>query len=102
MEDLAMVVRRGPGLVGTMARTAVIAGTASATMGAVSHRQQQKYQKQAAAQQQAAAAQAQPSQQAAGISDNDMAELQKLAELQKQGIITQEEFDAKKKEILGL
>lgn len=98
-----MVIRRGPGLVGTMARTAVIAGTASATMGAVSHRQQQKYQKQAAGQQQAAAAQAQPSQQqATGVSDSDVAELQKLAELQKQGIITQEEFDAKKKAILGL
>lgn len=96
-----MVIRRGPGLVGTMARTAVIAGTASATMGAVSHRQQQKYQKQAAAQQQAAA-QAQPGQQATGVSDSDVAELQKLAELQKQGIITQEEFDAKKKAILGL
>ena len=40
-----------PGLVGTMARTAVIAGTASATMNAVNGRAQQK----AAAQQQAAA-----------------------------------------------
>ena len=46
-----------PGLVGTMARTAVIAGTATAVSGGVARRQQGKAeQKQAAAQQQAAAA----------------------------------------------
>jgi len=31
-----------------------------------------------------------------------MAELQQLAQLQQQGVITQEEFDAKKKQLLGL
>jgi len=45
--------RRGrPGLVGTMARTAVVAGTASAVVGATSNRQANK--QQAAAEQQAA------------------------------------------------
>ena len=37
-----VVVRRGPGLVGTMARTAVVAGTAAATVGAVQGHQQKK------------------------------------------------------------
>ena len=32
-----------PGLIGTAARTAVIAGTAQATAGAISHRQQNRY-----------------------------------------------------------
>lgn len=34
--------------------------------------------------------------------NNSMAELEKLAELKDKGILTQEEFDAKKKQILGL
>lgn len=34
--------------------------------------------------------------------NQQIAELQKLAELKDQGILTQEEFDAKKKQILGL
>jgi hypothetical protein len=40
---------------------------------------------------------------AAANSQNDqIAELEKLAQLKDQGILTQEEFDAKKKQILGL
>jgi putative oligomerization/nucleic acid binding protein len=58
------VARRGPGLVGTMARTAVIAGTATATSRAVSgsmeHSAQQK--QMAAEQQQMMAQQAQDAQ----------------------------------------
>src|SRR5258706_14542575 len=58
------VARRGPGLVGTMARTAVIAGTATATSRAVSgsmeHSEQQK--QMAAEQQQMMAQQAQDAQ----------------------------------------
>lgn len=34
--------------------------------------------------------------------DDQLAELEKLAALKDQGILTQEEFDAKKKQILGL
>ena len=44
-----MMRRRGPGLVGTMARTAVIAGTATAVSGAVVNRQQRKANEQQAA-----------------------------------------------------
>jgi hypothetical protein len=57
MRRRAMVGRRGPGLVGTVARTAVIAGTATAVSGAVIGHQQQKTaqgQAEEAAQQQAA------------------------------------------------
>ena len=35
-------------------------------------------------------------------SDDSLEQLKKLAELKDQGILTQEEFDAKKKQILGL
>jgi len=34
--------------------------------------------------------------------DDQIAQLEKLAELKEKGVLTQEEFDAKKKEILGL
>jgi Short C-terminal domain len=97
-----MLGRRGPGLVRAAATTAVVAGTA----GAVRHRQDQKYaaQDQAAydqqmAAQQAAAAQAAP---AAPAEPDYAAELEKLAQLKAQGIINDEEFEAKKKQILGI
>jgi hypothetical protein len=55
-------MRRGPGLVGTVARTAVVAGTATAVSGAMIHHQQEKQAEanaEAAAQQQAYENQAQ-------------------------------------------
>jgi predicted Zn-dependent peptidase len=76
----------------------VVAGTA----GAVSHRQQQKYaaKDQAASDQQMAAqAAAAP---AAPAEPDYAAELEQLAQLKNQGILTEEEFDAKKKQILGI
>jgi membrane protease subunit (stomatin/prohibitin family) len=97
-----MFARRGPGLVRAAATTAVVAGTA----GAVRHRQDQKYaaQDQAAydqqmAAQQAAAQQAAP---AAPAEPDYAAELEKLAQLKNQGILSDEEFEAKKKQILGI
>jgi predicted Zn-dependent peptidase len=94
--------RRRGGLVRAAATTAVVAGTA----GAVRHRQDQKYaaQDQAAydeqmAAQQAYAAQAAP---AAPAAPDYAAELEQLAQLKAQGILTQEEFEAKKKQILGI
>jgi predicted Zn-dependent peptidase len=80
------------------AGTAVIAGTA----GAVRHRQEQKYaaQDQAAYDQQMAAqAAAAP---AAPAEPDYAAELEQLAQLKNQGILTDEEFEAKKKQILGI
>ncbi|HEY1316552.1 MAG TPA: SHOCT domain-containing protein [Gaiella sp.] len=94
-----MFVRRGPGLVRAAATTAVVAGTA----GAVRHRQDQKYarQDQEAYDQQMAAQQA-AAQQAAPAEPDYAAELEKLAQLKNQGIINDEEFEAKKKQILGI
>lgn len=106
-----MPIRRmgRPGLIGTMARTAVVAGTASATVGAVSRHQQKKYGQQDASQQAAYEQRqpqyAQPQMQAAPADAGEadyVAELRQLAQLKNQGIITEEEFQAKKAKILGI
>ena len=98
-----MFARRGPGLVRAAATTAVVAGTA----GAVRHRQDQKYarQDQEAYDQQMAAQQQMAPQQAAAAAPAEpdyAAELEKLAQLKNQGILSEEEFEAKKKQILGI
>jgi hypothetical protein len=86
------------------ATTAVVAGTA----GAVRHHQQQKYQTEAEAQayeQQAAAQAYAPPPQAAPAPeavDPTTAQLQKLAELHNQGILSDEEFSAAKAKALGI
>jgi membrane protease subunit (stomatin/prohibitin family) len=90
-----MMRRRGPGLVRAAATTAVVAGTA----GAVRHKQDQKY----AAQDQAQYDQQMAAQQAAAPAAPDYAaELEQLAQLKAQGILPDEEFEAKKKQILGI
>jgi hypothetical protein len=101
-----MMRRRGPGLVRAAATTAVVAGTA----GAVRHRQDQKYaaQDQAAYEQQMAQQEAYEQQMAAQqaaaapAAPDYTAELNQLAQLKAQGILTDEEFEAKKKQILGI
>jgi len=84
------------------ATTAVVAGTA----GAVRHRQDQKYaaQDQAAYDQQMAEQQAyaQQAPAAAPAAPDYAAELEQLAQLKAQGILTEEEFEAKKKQNLGI
>ncbi|MCB0223676.1 MAG: SHOCT domain-containing protein [Anaerolineae bacterium] len=135
-----VVVTRGgrPGLVGTMARTAVITGTATATHRAVSGMmsggggggggsQQAADQQQAAmeqqymaelqaqqaaelaAQQQALAAQAAqqqalpaPAEPAGDSFDEQLIKIQKLSAMKDQGLLTEEEFQAKKRQILGI
>ncbi|MFD5062634.1 MULTISPECIES: SHOCT domain-containing protein [unclassified Streptomyces] len=102
--------RRGPGLLGTVARTAVVAGTASAVSGRVQQRQQQRWgaqeaaaQEEAAAQQQAVQQQTPPAQAAppAPPADDIIDRLERLAELKKQGILTDAEFEAQKAKILA-
>ncbi|MCX5315167.1 MULTISPECIES: SHOCT domain-containing protein [unclassified Streptomyces] len=102
--------RRGPGLLGTVARTAVVAGTASAVSGRVQQRQQQRWgaqeaaaQDEAAAQQQAVQQQTPPAQAAppAPPADDIIDRLERLAELKKQGILTDAEFEAQKAKILA-
>jgi len=103
-------MRRGPGLIGMAARTAVVAGTATAVSGRVARRQQRRYAGQDAqyTQQQAAAAEkgyeqaAAPAPPAGSAMDDTAAQLQELAALKDQGILTDEEFAAKKKQILGI
>jgi hypothetical protein len=102
-----MFARRGPGLVGMAARTAVVAGTATAVSGRVARRQANKYAEQDAAytQQQAAAVEQGMTYAAAPAAAEEpdyAAELEKLAQLKAQGILTDEEFQAKKKQILGI
>lgn len=94
--------RRGPGLVGMAARTAVVAGTATAVSGRVARRQQRKYADQDAEYVEQVAYQGQPVAQAAPDEPDYMAEIQQLAQLRDQGILTPEEFEAKKKQILGV
>jgi len=82
-------------------RTAVIAGTASAVGGRVQHRQQEKYAAQDQ-QQQPQYAEAPPAAPAAPSEDDQMAQLEKLGDLHAKGILTDEEFSAKKAQILGI
>lgn len=95
--------RRGPGLLGT----AVIVGGA-AHMGAKSAQkgQQEAAQNQQIADLQAGQAAAAPPPVAAApvaVAEPDpAAEIQKYASLRDQGLITEEEFAAKKKAILGI
>jgi len=87
-------------LLRTMARTTVIAGTATAVSGAVAHKQQGKY---AAQQQQQAAAAAPPPPVAAPAApaEDPMEKLRKLGGLHAQGILTDEEFAAEKAKVLN-
>ena len=122
------VGRQGPGLVGTMARTALIAGTATATVGAAkavmgSGAKKQAAAQQAAADQQFADLQAQQAQLAAqqqalatqqaaepaapagpvpGSLDDQAAQIRQLQVMKDQGLLTEEEFQAKKKQVLGI
>lgn len=85
-----------PGLLRGVARTAVIAGTATAVSNNVSRRQQARWEDQAAQQQE------QAPEQPTAEQDDVYEELSKLGQLKDQGVLTQEEFDAKKKQLLGL
>jgi Short C-terminal domain len=98
--------RRGPGLIGVAARTAVVAGTASAVSGRVARRQQRRFAEEDAQYvERQAAAMEQGIEQGAGYAPAEpdyVAQLEQLAQLKAQGIITEEEFEAKKKQILGI
>lgn len=105
-----------PGLIGMAARTAVVAGTATAVSGGVMRHQQrkadEKYEAQQYEMQQAAAAappqyappqgyaQPEPAAPAAGGSDV-VAQLQQLATLKAQGVLSEQEFEAAKAKLLA-
>jgi len=105
-----------PGLIGLAARTAVVAGTATAVSGAAMRHQERRAQGQyeqeqyEAAQQQAqidAAAQTAASQYAApaapgpAAADDMIAKLQQLAALKDSGVLSEEEFVAAKQKLLS-
>jgi hypothetical protein len=109
-----------PGLLRGVARTAVVAGTATAVSGRLQRRQAEKYaerdaniyaqreqayygqQAQAAPPQEAAPPPPPPPASAPAPSSGDtIAQLKELAELKSQGILTDEEFAAQKAKILG-
>ena len=86
------------GLLRMAARTAVVAGTATAVSGRVAHRQAARYNEQDAQQY----AQEPPPAAAAPAEDDATAQLQNLAKLHTQGVLTDEEFAAAKAKILGI
>lgn len=100
-----------PGLLRGVARTAVVAGTATAVSGRVQRRQAEKYagrdaqiyaDRQAAYDQQAYERQAPPPPAPAAAPEVDVvSQLKSLAELRDQGILTEDEFTAQKAKILG-
>jgi uncharacterized Zn finger protein len=97
-----------PGLLRGVARTAVVAGTATAVSNRVSRRQanrwaaqeQQQYD-QYAQQQYAQQQYAPPPQPAAAPAADPIEQLKELAELKAQGILTDAEFEAQKARILA-
>ncbi len=86
-----------PGLLRGVARTAVIAGTATAVSNRVSRRQGERWAQQEEAQQAPAAAAPAPTAGSASTID----QLKELGELKAQGILTDEEFAAQKAKLLN-
>ena len=102
-----------PGLLRGVARTAVVAGTATAVSNRVSRRQAGRWAQQDQAQyeqqqaQQPAYAEPQqpvyaaPPPPAAASMDDKLAQLKDLAALKEQGVLTDSEFEAQKSRILN-
>jgi hypothetical protein len=89
-----------PRLIRGVARTAVVAGTATAVSNRVSRRQANRWaaqEEQYAPQPQYEAAPAPSS----GPSTADLTQLKELAELRDQGVLTDAEFQVQKAKILG-
>jgi len=84
--------RRGAGLARTVARTAVVAGTAQTVAGRVAARQQAAMTKKSAT----------PGTKPAPgmLTDEVVDQLKKLAELRDAGVLTEKEFAAKKAKLL--
>jgi hypothetical protein len=100
------------GLIGGMARTAVVAGTATAVSNRVSRRQAGRW---AAQEQQQAPQYAPPPEPqyapppepqyapaAAPDPDADLARLKQLGDLRAAGVLTEQEFQAQKARLLGM
>jgi len=86
-----------PGLLRGVARTAVIAGTATHVSNNVSRRQANRW----AEQDQAQYEEAPPPQAPPPAADDKLEQLQKLGELKASGVLTEAEFEAQKAKILA-
>jgi hypothetical protein len=84
-----------PGLLRGMARTAVVAGTATAVSNRVSRRQANRWA------QQDAGYYDEPAAGPAAPAADPIEQLKELAELHQQGVLTDEEFAAQKAQLLG-
>jgi membrane protease subunit (stomatin/prohibitin family) len=84
------------GLLRMAARTAVVAGTATAVSGRVQRRQAARWEQEDAQQYEQQASPPEPEEEDAS------AQLQNLANLHNQGVLTDEEFAAAKAKILGI
>ena len=94
-----------PGLLRGVARTAVVAGTATAVSNRVSRRQAERWQQQGSypvnQPEPAYEPAAQPPPPAPSATDQMIQQLKDLAALRDQGVLTDEEFAAQKARILG-
>ena len=100
-----------PGLLRGVARTAVVAGTATAVSNRVSRRQAGRWAHQDDAYEQQQYQQPQPQQQlqqpapapqpAQSSMDQKLAQLKELAALRDQGVLSEAEFEAQKQRVLG-
>jgi len=86
-----------PGLLRGVARTAVIAGTATAVSNRVSRRQGERW----AQQEGAVPVEPAPVAPAPAGGESTIDQLKELGELKSQGILTEEEFEAQKAKLLG-
>jgi hypothetical protein len=87
-----------PGLLRGVARTAVVAGTATAVSNRVSRRQGERW---AAQDQQQYAQPQQYAEPAPAAAADPIAQLKELAELHQQGVLTDDEFAAQKAKLLA-
>jgi hypothetical protein len=90
-----------PGLIRGVARTAVVAGTATAVSNRVSRRQGQRWSAQGQPVSEQPAYDEPPPAAPADDMDAKLAQLKDLGELKAQGVLTEAEFEAQKSRILG-
>jgi hypothetical protein len=109
MRPVERVGRRS--LVGVAARTAVVAGTATAVVGHEERRSMERqeqaadasaYEQQADAMQAGAPPPAAEAPAVTGISDDTVTQFERLEKLKEEGVLSEEEFAAEKRKVLGL
>ena len=84
-----------------IARTAVVAGTATAVSNRVSRRQAGRWSAQEAQQSAPTQQAAQPTEQPRSSTEQKLAQLKQLGELKESGVLSEAEFEAQKAQILN-